>query len=167
MRPQGTQQQLEKRRRLAIQLLQSGKTLSATARAVSASVSSVFRWWQAYSQKGRTGLQAKPTPGRPCQLSPTQKNNLVKLLLHGPLGAGYQSDLWTLKRVAALIERHFAVRYHPCHVWKLLTSLGWSCQKPERRDVRREEEAIARWQRYKWPRIKKSPRTWCPPGFSR
>jgi transposase len=167
MRPQGTQQQLEKRRRLAIQLLQSGKTLSATARAVSASVSSVFRWWQAYGKKGPTGLHAKPTPGRPCRVSPAQKTKLVSLLLHGPLAAGYQSDLWTLKRVAALIERHFAVRYHPCHVWKLLTSLGWSCQQPQRRDVRRDEEAIEKWKRYRWPRIKKSPRTWRPSGFSR
>jgi transposase len=167
MRPQGTPQQLEKRRQLAVQLLQSGKNLSATARAVSASVSSVSRWWQAYHKRGLRGLQSQPTPGRPCRLSPAQKNKLVRLLLQGPLAAGYQSDLWTLKRVATLIERQFAVPYHPCHVWKLLTSLGWSCQQPERRDVRRDEGAIARWRRYKWPRIKKSPRTWCPPGFSR
>src|SRR5919106_4993769 len=100
MRPQGTKQQLEKRRRLALQLLQSGKNLSATARAVSASVSSVFRGWQGYRKKGLKGLQAKPTPGRPCRLSPAQKNKLVRLLLKGPLAAGYQSDLWTLKRVA-------------------------------------------------------------------
>lgn len=156
MRPQGTQQHLEKRRRLASQLLKSGKNLSATARAVSASVSSVFRWWQAYGKTGLKGLQAKPTPGRPCQLSPAQKDQLVKLLLQGPMAAGYQNELWTLKRVAALIERHFAVHYHPCHVWKLLTALGWSCQQPERRDVRRDEEAIAHWKQYKWPRIKKA-----------
>lgn len=119
MRPQGTPQQLEKRRQLAIQLLKSGKALSATARAVSASVSSVFRGRQAYSSQGLRGLQAQPAPGRPCQLSPAQRPQLVKLRLQGPLAAGYQSELWTLQRVAALIERHSAVRSHPCHVWKL------------------------------------------------
>lgn len=46
MRPQGTAQQLERRRRQAIRLLKAGKTLSAVARALSASVSSVFRWYQ-------------------------------------------------------------------------------------------------------------------------
>lgn len=54
---------------------------------------------------------------------------------------------------------------HPRGGWKLLRcDLGWSCQKPERRALQRDEEAIARWKRYTWPRIKKSPR---PGGPSR
>ncbi len=162
MRPPGTPAQLERRRRHAIQLLKAGKTLSAVARALSASVSSVFRWWQAYRKKGLKELQAKPTPGRPPGLSPRQKQKLVKLLLQGPLAAGYPTDLWTLQRVADVIDRHFGVAYHPCHVWKLLTGLGWSCQKPERRALERDEAAIARWRQKEWPRIKKTRRTWGP-----
>jgi len=162
MRPPGTPAQLEKRRRHAIQLLRAGKTLSAVARALSASVSSVFRWWQAYRKRGLKELRPKPTPGRPPQLSPRQKQKLVRLLVQGPLAAGYRSDLWTLQRVAALIAREFGVAYHPCHVWKLLTGLGWSCQKPERRARERDEAAIERWKRTAWPRIKKTGRTWGP-----
>jgi len=162
MRPPGTPAQLEKRRRHAIQLLRAGKTLSAVARALSASVSSVFRWWRAYRKRGLKELRSKPTPGRPPRLSPRQKQKLVQLLLQGPLAAGYRTDLWTLQRVAALIEREFAVAYHPSHVWKLLTGLGWSCQKPERRARERDEAAIARWQRAEWPAIKKTGRTWGP-----
>jgi transposase len=162
MRPPGTPAQLEKRRRHAIQLVRAGKTLSAAARAVSASVSSVFRWWQAYRTRGLRELRAKPTPGRPPRLAPQQKRHLVHLLLRGPLAAGYRTDLWTLQRVAALIEREFGVVYHPSHVWKLLTGLGWSCQKPERRARERDEAAIARWKRTAWPAIKKTGRTWGP-----
>lgn len=162
MRPHGTPAQLERRRRHAIQLLQAGKTLSAVARALSASVSSVFRWWQAYRQKGLQELRAKPTPGRPPRLSHRQKQKLLRLLVHGPLAAGYPTDLWTLQRVADLIDRHFGVAYHPCHVWKLLTGLGWSCQKPERRALERDEAAIARWKEKEWPRVKKTGRTWRP-----
>ncbi|HYA02901.1 MAG TPA: IS630 family transposase [Syntrophobacteria bacterium] len=162
MRPPGTPAQLERRRRHAIQLLRAGKTLSAVARAVSASVSSVFRWWQAYRTRGLRELRAKPTPGRPPRLSPRQKQKLVHLLLRGPLAAGYRTDLWTLQRVAALIEREFGVAYHPSHVWKLLTGLGWSCQKPERRARERDEAAIARWKREEWPAVKKTGRTWGP-----
>ena len=147
-------------------MLKSGKSLSAVARALSSSVSSVFRWWQAYRQQGLKGLQPRPTPGRPTKLSVSQKEKLVQLLLKGPLAAGYKNDLWTLQRVAKLIERQFGVQYHPSHVWKLLTSLGWSCQKPEGRALQRDQNAIARWKRYGWPHIKKSPRTWRPPGFS-
>jgi transposase len=155
MRPPGTPQQLEKRRRRAVQLLASGQTLSAVARQVGAAVSSVFRWGQTYRRKGRRGLDAKPTPGRPPRLSAGQKRQLVKLLTRGPLHAGYQTDLWTLPRVTALIQQEFDVRYHPAHVWKVLTALRWSCQKPERRAVERDEAAIRRWTQDAWPRIKK------------
>ena len=167
MRPPGTPAQLEKRRRHAIQLLRAGKTLSAVARALSASVSSVFRWWRAYRKRGLKELRSKPTPGRPPRLSPRQKQKLVQLLLEGPLAAGYRTDLWTLQRVAALIAREFGVAYHPSHVWKLLTGLGWSCQKPERRALQRDEKKIRQWKQHDWPRIKKSPRAGRPSGVPR
>jgi len=38
----------------------------------------------------------------------------------------------------------------------VLTALGWSWQKPERRAIERDEAAIARWTREAWPRIKKA-----------
>jgi transposase len=82
---------------------------------------------------------------------------LLKLLQRGPAAAGYARELWTLKRVADLIERRFGVRYHPCHVWRVLGSLGWSCQKPERRARERDEGEIERWRRRRWPHIKKRP----------
>ena len=155
MRPLGSAVQLEKRRRSAVRLLQGGRTLSSVARQVHASVSSVFRWWQAYQREGRRGLAPKPTPGRPPGLSLGQKRQLVRLLVKGPLRAGHTTDLWTLPRVAKLIDQEFGVRYHPGHVWKVLTALGWSCQKPERRAIERDEAAIARWKYSEWPRIKK------------
>ena len=167
MRPPGTAQQLEKRRRQAIQLLKAGKSLSAVARAVSASVSSVSRWSQAYHTKGLRGLRPRATPGRPSKLSPSQKKRLVTLLLKGPLAAGYRTDLWTCKRVAEMIRRQWGVAYHPCHVWKRLVCLGWSCQKPERRALQRDDAAIAHWKRYRWPHIKKRSTLWRPSGLPR
>ena len=97
------------------------------------------------------------------QSLPGAEERLAARLLKGPLAAGYRTDLWTLKRVAQLIHQQFRVRYHPCHVWKLLTSLGWTCQKPERRALQRDDAAIARWKRTRWPHIKKRRATWCPP----
>ena len=85
----------------------------------------------------------QPTPGRPAMLTQDQKKQLVQVLLNGPLAAGYRTDLWTLNRVAKAIDQQFGVQYHPSHVWKLLVGLGWSCQKPERRALPRNEEEIA------------------------
>ena len=56
-----------------------------------------------------------------------------------------------------LIESECGVRYHEAHVWRILRSLGWSCQRPSGRALERDEPAIAHWQRYRWPQLKKKP----------
>jgi transposase len=158
MRPKGSAQELEVRRRLAGRLLLAGKGVREVARLVGASPSSAQRWKEAIDTGGMEALQAKPHPGRPPRLSSRQKNRLVSILRQGPLAAGFPTDLWSCPRVAQVIERTFGVHYHSGHVWYLLRKLGWSAQKPERRARERDEEAIARWHREDWPGIKKSPR---------
>jgi transposase len=69
--------------------------------------------------------------------------------------------------MAELIRREFAIQYHRDHIGRLLHSLGWSVQKPERRALERDEEAIARWKRKDWPRIKKRCAAGRPPSVCR
>jgi transposase len=52
------------------------------------------------------------------------------------------------------LQIRFRVRLHHAHVGRMLTALGWSCQKPERRAIERDEAAIARWTRYRWTTAK-------------
>lgn len=157
MRPKGSAKELEVRRRIGGQLLQAGKGVREVARLVGASPSSVSRWKQALEEGGIEALRAKPHSGRRARLKPEQKQRLEQVLLAGPRAAGFVTDLWTLARVAQVIERLFGVSYHPGHVWYLLRDLGWSCQKPERRARERDEAAIAAWRKDDWPRIKKRP----------
>jgi transposase len=91
---------------------------------------------------------------------------LIKLLLRGAPKHGYATDVWTTPRIAKLIWKHFRVRYHKDHVGRLLRELGWSHQKPERRAVERDEEAIARWKKETRPRVSKTPRGWVPGSSS-
>jgi transposase len=90
-------------------------------------------------------------------LSNAQKVKLAGWLLQNPLAYGYKTDIWTLKRIARLIEDRLHVRYHPNYVWQLLTGMDWSCQKPQQRARERDEKAIAHWKRYVWPQIKRGP----------
>ena len=167
MRPYGTPQQLEGRRRRAIALLRAGKTYQSVAATLNVSISSVVRWAQGFRAGGASALRPKPAPGRPPRLSPEQQQELLRLLKSGPLAASYTTDLWTLPRIAKLIQKHFGIRYHPGHVWRVMGNLQWTWQKPERRATQRDEQAIARWKREKWPGIKKSPKTWGPSRLSR
>lgn len=149
-----------------MQLLESGQPYRAVADQLRASLSSIVRWHQAYRKRGRDGLRPRPTPGRPPGLSRQQKKRLLALLVKGPLKAGYATDLWTLRRIGELIQRHFGVRYSIANVWKLMVAFRWSCQKPDKRARERNEAAIAHWKRYLWPGIKKSPKTSDASGLS-
>jgi transposase len=156
MRPHGSAEELERRRRRAVALVQEGHGIREVARRVGASPGTVVRWRDAYLASGEKALSAKPRQGaKRWKLSPRQRERLAKLLLKGPLAHGYGTHLWTLPRVAEVIEKHFGVSYHPHHVWRVLRQMGWSCQKPERKAREADDEAVERWRRVDWPRIKK------------
>jgi transposase len=155
MRPHGTPEQLETRRRLAVRLLQQGHAGAEVARMVGVRPSSITRWKQGFEASGADGLKPKRHPGPSKKLSDRQRRQLPRLLLKGPRAYGYATDLWTFARVAALIEKRFGVRYDPSQVYRILKSLGWSSQKPERRARERDERAIEKWRTEDWPRIKK------------
>jgi len=155
MRPKGSAAELEQRRRQAVALLEQGLQASQVAKAMGTSPASVTRWRQAYESQGHTALSRKPHPGRRPKLTARQRERLGKLLLAGPGKHGYSTELWTLARVAEVIAVTFGVEYDPSQVWRILRAMGWTCQKPERRARERDEEAIARWRREDWPRIKK------------
>jgi hypothetical protein len=65
----------------------------------------------------------------------------------GPLAYGYTTNVWSTARIAEVIMREFGVGYHRDHVGRLMHSLNWSHQKPEKRAVERDEEAIEQWKR--------------------
>ena len=158
MRPKGSAEELERRRRQAMVLMDQGMKSAAIARAVGTSRASVTRWRQAYEAGGQDAMEAKPHPGGASRLKAGQRKRLVRMLLQGPRKHGYGTELWTLARVAELIAVTFGIEYHPSAVWHILRSMGWSCQKPERRARERDEQAIATWRQQDWPRIKKRPK---------
>ncbi len=155
MRTCGSPAELERQRFRAIELLAAGHRPSTVADLLGVARSSVSIWKKNHERDGPEGLRAKPHPGPATKLSAKQRDKLAKLLLKGARAHGYHTELWTLLRVADLIEKHFGVIYESSSVWHVLNRMGWSCQKPERRARERNEEAIAQWRRKDWPRIKK------------
>jgi len=158
MRPKGSAAVLEGRRRRAMQLLRAKVSLHEVARRIGCAASSVMRWRDALRRGGQRALRVRSAPGRPPKLTARQRHALVQLLTQGATAHGYETELWTTARVAELIGRRFGVYYHRDHVGRLLHQLGWSHQKPERRAAERDEAAIARWKRVRWPAVKKRPR---------
>jgi len=157
MRPSGSPEVLEARRKIAARLFERGMTLTEVAAAIGCSVSSAHRWRKAWRHGSK--LRAKPHPGRKSKLSPGQRTELVAALSQGTRDWGYAPSGWTGPLVRDMIQRLFGLDFHPDYVPRLLHKLGWSPQKPERRARERNERDIARWRREHWPRLKKEPCT--------
>ena len=166
-RLKGSADLLEDRRKRALALLDSGYSLNEVGRRIGCNASSVMRWRDARRKRGAEGLRVRSSPGRPCKLDRRQRQRLVRLLLQGPMRHGYRTNLWTTARIAELIDREFGVQYHRDHVGRLMHSLNWSSQKPDRRALERNEEAIEHWKQKHWPRIKKRYAAGCPPSLRR
>ena len=149
---------LERRRFEAFKLLKQGYNQSEVARRVKVCSQTVSRWASAVSEEGERALEATGRAGRKPLLDQKQRQRLVTRLLEGPEKLGYETPLWTCNRVGHLIEEEFGVHYHSGHVWKLLRQLNWSPQRPARRALERNEEAIGHWKRRTWPDIKKKPK---------
>jgi transposase len=107
------------------------------------------------SQGGIDALRAVPGRGRPARLDEEQLTQLRQALLQSPTEYGFGTELWTLKRVATLIKRMYGVEFGQTQVWRILGALGFSAQKPERRAIERDEEAVRHWKRHTWPALKK------------
>jgi transposase len=153
MRRKGTDQQLAERRAQGLVLLEQGKTPSKVAELLNVTRRSVNRWQQAARKRPRKKESSQR--GRPRKLSPRQEKRLEKALDKGAYTFGYAGEYWTLDRIGQVIWQLFGVRYHPSGVWHVLVRMGWSCQRPQRRDLRRDEPAIAQWKAEVLPEIKK------------
>jgi transposase len=153
-RPVGTPDELERRRRRAVELVRQGERPAQVARFLGVHRSSVSRWRAAADHGGDAALAARPHPHRPPHLSGDQLHRLEALLARGAQAHGWPNGLWTTARVAELIRRHFGIGYHPDHVGRFLRQrLGWSVQMPRRRARERDAAAIRHWQAVEFPRI--------------
>ena len=161
-RPKGSAALIEARRRQGLRLLEEGYSLNEAARLIGSAPSSVMRWRDARDSGGEQALKVRFSTGRPPTRTARQRKRIVKGLLRGAMANGFSTELWTISRVGALIHQLCNVQFHRSHVARLLHELGFSCQKPERRALERDEEKIEEWKRKRWPQVKKTPRGWVP-----
>lgn len=151
----GKMDEATRKRVRAGRLMLAGKTPAQAAAAVGVARQTAYTWKARLDEGGIDALRAM-APGRPAQLDARQIEELRVALLRGALAHGFGTELWTLKRVRALIERLHGVQFSEVHVWRLLGAMGFSSQKPERRAIERDEQAVQRWKRKTWPALKKS-----------
>lgn len=152
MRTKGTAEELERRRRRAVELVEQGESVTLVARILGVRRTTVHRWLHLARQPG--GLDSKPSAGPKPRLSDEQLLKLEALLLQGAKAHGWANQLWTADRVTRLIQQRFGIEFHPEHVRKILKRrLRWTSQKPRRKARERNDKEVERWKADEMPRI--------------
>jgi transposase len=158
---------LEARRFEAARLFRQGQSQAAVMRQLGVTRQTAHRWYHLWRRRGRQGLKAAGRLGRKPRLDARQLARVERALRGGPQRHGFRTDLWTLPRVATVIERLTGVHYHAGHVWYILRGLHWSLQRPARQARERDERAIRHWIAARWPAVKKTPDASAPGSSSK
>jgi transposase len=125
-----TRDEMESRRLMAAQDLQTGLSQSQVARKFGVSRTTASRWNRALSGRGVEALRKRRAPGRPSRLNADQQAGVADVFKAGPRAAGFESDRWTTLRFAEAIHARFGVRYDPDHVGRIMHRLGLRERKP-------------------------------------
>src|SRR3989441_9719981 len=96
---------LEARRFRAAEMFARGESQAAVARVLGVTTAAANHWYQAWQAKGRRGLKAARRAGRKPRLRPAGLAKLEHALRAGPAAQGFTTEVWTLPRVATVLER--------------------------------------------------------------
>jgi transposase len=146
-----------KKRLRAGRMLLAGKRPAEVAEKVGVGRQTVYTWKGLLDEGGIDALRAVPSRGRPARLDASQLEGIRSAVLQSHTEYGFGTELWTLKRVGVVIERLYGVRFGTTQLWRILGALGFSVQKPDKRALERNEDAVRQWKRRTWPALKKKP----------
>ncbi|WP_398859117.1 winged helix-turn-helix domain-containing protein [Streptomyces chengmaiensis] len=116
------------------------------------------RWWAKWRAGGRDALVMCPR-GKPVgvhQVLGEAEQAAVRqaILDHGPCDVGLSGQLWTWRLVGDLVAKLCRVRLTGPGVGKYLKRWGLSFQRPDKRAVEQDSEAVAGWHQETWPKIR-------------
>jgi transposase len=155
MRPKLPSAELERRRRLAVERVSEGHSPQEVADFLGVHVRSVFTWLAAYRARGPRGLDAIRHPGPTPRLTRRQEAQVLGWLRHPATRFGFPTELWTSKRLAALIHKRLGVAFNSNYLCHWLRRREHSPQKPRRVPRERNDDEIDRWLREDWPQIQR------------
>jgi transposase len=133
------------------ELFAASHSQAEVARKLGVARQNVSRWHAQWRAGGPDALASRGPTGPDPRLSDAQLHAVDQALRQGARANGFDTDHWTLARITSVIQQLTGIAYHPGHVWKLLRRMGWRLQRPARRAVERDEQAIARWVAEDWP----------------
>lgn len=100
----------------------------------------LIRQWAA-----ENSVLSMPTPGRPAGLDSEDLKKLEGHLQKGAEFYEFTGDYWTHKRVKYVIEKEFGLIYEQKQAGRILKKIGWSRQKPQKKEAKQDQNKVELW----------------------
>ncbi len=120
----------------------------------------VSKWISLFNKNGKKALLSKKADGPSYKLSQKEINEILPKLYDDATIYGFETPLWTCKRVQQIIIKKTNKKIHTTNIMRLFRKLKLSPQKPERLATQRDRVAIRKWKREEWPKIEEHRRRW-------
>lgn len=150
----------------AARLFRQGISQAEIARKLKATPAAVSYWHETWEKQGIRGLKSKGHPGFESRLGEAKRLMFKKAILNGPQKFGFETNLWTLPRLTAVLKKVSGFTCSDVWTWHIVRDLGFTPQKPQVKAKERNEKAIAKWKTKTLPGLKKmGSQTWLLSGF--
>ncbi|WP_254897580.1 IS630 family transposase [Kitasatospora sp. NA04385] len=142
----------------AVAALRAGRERHEVAELLGVTVESVDSWWAAWQVGGREALVSRARGRRVGEhqlLDPDCRQCVRQALIdHHSEGLGLGGQLWTCPIVCDLIALLYRVRLTERGVGKYLKRWGLSFQRPDKRAIEQDPQAVRAWREETWPTIR-------------
>ena len=116
------------------------------------------QWVSEILSKQAQGLPlSTKSQGAKRRLSDAQLLELPTFLSQGSEFYGFTGAYWTHKRVGYVIKKEFDVIYEDKQVGRILKSINWTWQKPQKKEAKQSAEKVEIWKNEGLPALKKKP----------
>lgn len=116
---------------------------------------SISRWFCKHRKGGKEILLRKNAPGAERVLQKEHLRWLENVLTYNATKFGFSTPLWTGTYLRILLKREKKITLDRVTVWRYLTRLGFSFQKPETRYTQQDKKLVSKWINSEWPAIKR------------
>jgi transposase len=142
----------------AVAALVAGRDREDVAAVFGVSLKAVDGWWAKWQAGGREALvmQRRGKPVGVHQVLGEAEQAAVRqaVLDHRPCDVRLSGQLWTRRLIGDLIAKLYRLRLTEPGVGKYLKRWGLSFQRPDKRAVEQDPEAVRRWHEETWPAIR-------------
>jgi len=143
-----------KKRVSVVEAIQNGESIETVIRVFRIKRRTLFDWLSRYRAKGYDGLKDKPKSGRKRKVPGETMDWLYKAITRGnPNQYQFDTFLWTLKSIAALLWDHHKISLSKSSVGRLLKQMGLSPQMPIFKSYKQNKAARAAYLKA-YPKIK-------------